>query len=103
RARWLAAALATGFISLGCGTKGPGSGHDCTDKCSALGTQQCSSDQVQTCARQSNGGLDWSASEACPSGQSCQGSACACTTTCGTGCCAAGESCVAGACCTACN
>ncbi|MCA9591883.1 MAG: hypothetical protein KC776_01190, partial [Myxococcales bacterium] len=53
----------------------------CIDKCSGAGATKCVGDEVQECAMQSTGCLDWQTDTVCPTGEVCMdgsaGAACA--------------------------
>lgn len=71
----------------------------CQNECSTAGATSCDGTKQRTCTKGADGCFKLQAAAECPSGQTCQGSACACTTTCGGTCCNAGAACIDGACC----
>ena len=53
-------------------------GPSCKNACDLDGSTRCSGVQVQTCSKQADGCLDWSAPASCPAAQVCSTSAKAC-------------------------
>ncbi len=65
----------------------------CSNQCSSAGSKQCSGNGVQTCGDTNGDGcLEWSVTQACGSGSTCQAGSCVSTAVCGNGKCESGES-----------
>lgn len=64
-------------------TAGVDAAVTCSNVCSGVGGTQCSGNSVQTCDDLDNDGcLEWSAGQACPSGDQCVAGACVCQNAC---------------------